>query len=325
MKLKQKKDFFIRAANTSTTEEDKKKYITGCVPYHTRSCDLGGFTEIIEPSAFSKTLKDGNNVVLLYNHDDSKVLGSTRSGTLKLESRNDGLYFTCLVNEDVGFARDAYSIINRGDCNTISFGFSPIKTENRNGVRHLKEVALSEISCCVPFPAYKDGYAVTNFRSYMMDNDINYELIEDALSNSENLSDEQKEAIKELITSLQNLVKDDSAEKPAEETKSEKPEDEKADEKEDKPENEEADKENKEDSEKEETINTEATETETDESEKEAAKGEQPDDTQKPESTSDEDKPKETKDAADIDKKKLEEESEKLAELLFLIDEELAR
>lgn len=322
MKLKQKKDFFIRAANTSATEEDKKKYITGCVPYHTRSCDLGGFTEIIEPSAFSKTLKDGNNVVLLYNHDDSKVLGSTRAGTLKLESRDDGLHFSCLVNEEVGFARDAYSIINRGDCNTISFGFSPIKTENRNGIRHLKEVALSEISCCVPFPAYKDGYAVTNFRSYMMDNNINYELIEDALSNSDNLSDAQKEAIKELITSLQDLVKED--EKPAEgkedksadekpvEEKAEKPEDEKADKKE-------------EDSEKEETINTEEPEKKADESEKEAAEGEQSDDTQNPEGTSDEEKSEEKEGESDVDKEKLKEESEKLAELLNLIDEELAR
>lgn len=322
MKLKQKKDFFIRAANTSATEEDKKKYITGCVPYHTRSCDLGGFTEIIEPSAFSKTLKDGNNVVLLYNHDDSKVLGSTRAGTLKLESRDDGLHFSCLVNEEVGFARDAYSIINRGDCNTISFGFSPIKTENRNGIRHLKEVALSEISCCVPFPAYKDGYAVTNFRSYMMDNNINYELIEDALSNSENLSDAQKEAIKELITSLQDLVKED--EKPAEgkedksadekpvEEKAEKPEDEKADKKE-------------EDSEKEETINTEEPEKKADEPEKEAAEGEQSDDTQNPEGTSDKEKSEEKEGESDVDKEKLKEESEKLAELLNLIDEELAR
>ena len=317
MKLKQKKDFFIRAANTSTTQEDKKKYITGCVPYHTRSCDLGGFTEIIEPTAFTKTLKDKNNVVLLYNHDDSKVLGSTRSGTLKLESRDDGLYFSCLVNEDVGFARDAYSIINRGDCNTISFGFSPIKTENRNGIRHLKEVALSEISCCVPFPAYKDGYAITNFRSYMMDNNINYELIEDALSNSENLSDEQKEAIKELITNLQELVKETPATDTAEETKAEKPEDEKADEK-----NEDSD--NKEDSEKEETINTEEPEKNADESKEEAADGEQSDDTQKPEGTSDEDKP-EDEGESEIDKKKLQEESEKLAELLNLIDEELAR
>lgn len=322
MKLKQKKDFFIRAANTSATEEDKKKYITGCVPYHTRSCDLGGFTEIIEPSAFSKTLKDGNNVVLLYNHDDSKVLGSTRAGTLKLESRDDGLHFSCLVNEEVGFARDAYSIINRGDCNTISFGFSPIKTENRNGIRHLKEVALSEISCCVPFPAYKDGYAVTNFRSYMMDNNINYELIEDALSNSDNLSDAQKEAIKELITSLQDLVKEDekpvegkedkSADKKPVEEKAEKPEDEKADKKE-------------EDSEKEETINTEEPEKKADEPEKEAAEGEQSDDTQNPEGTSDKDKSEEKEGESDVDKEKLKEESEKLAELLNLIDEELAR
>lgn len=322
MKLKQKKDFFIRAANTSATEEDKKKYITGCVPYHTRSCDLGGFTEIIEPSAFSKTLKDGNNVVLLYNHDDSKVLGSTRAGTLKLESRDDGLHFSCLVNEEVGFARDAYSIINRGDCNTISFGFSPIKTENRNGIRHLKEVALSEISCCVPFPAYKDGYAVTNFRSYMMDNNINYELIEDALSNSDNLSDAQKEAIKELITSLQDLVKED--EKPAEgkEDKSadEKPVEEKAE----KPENEKADK-KEEDSEKEETINTEEPEKKADEPEKEAAEGEQSDDTQNPEGTSDKEKSEEKEGESDVDKEKLKEESEKLAELLNLIDEELAR
>ena len=319
MKLKQKKDFFIRAANTSATEEDKKKYITGCVPYHTRSCDLGGFTEIIEPSAFSKTLKDGNNVVLLYNHDDSKVLGSTRAGTLKLESRDDGLHFSCLVNEEVGFARDAYSIINRGDCNTISFGFSPIKTENRNGIRHLKEVALSEISCCVPFPAYKDGYAVTNFRSYMMDNNINYELIEDALSNSDNLSDAQKEAIKELITSLQDLVKED--EKPAEGKEGKSADEKPVEEKAEKPENEKADK----NSEKEETINTEEPEKKADEPEKEAAEGEQSDDTQNPEGTSDKEKSEEKEGESDVDKEKLKEESEKLAELLNLIDEELAR
>ena len=146
---------------------------------------------------------------MFYNHDDSKVLGSSKAGTLKLESCNDGLHFSCEL-PNTSYANDAYEIITRGDCQTLSFGFLPVKTEIRGNVRHLKEVSLEEISVCVPFPAYPAANTDTELRSFLKRNNINQDKVEEAISNlstdTNNTNEDSITVVRQFIESLQSLI-----------------------------------------------------------------------------------------------------------------------
>ena len=60
---------------------------------NSRSVDLGGFVETIPPGAFTRTLGDGHPIFAVHHHDMADVLGSTRSGTLRLGQDTTGLWF----------------------------------------------------------------------------------------------------------------------------------------------------------------------------------------------------------------------------------------
>ena len=125
------------------------------------------FTEIIKPGAFKRSLASRNDVKLLWNHDTSQVLGSTRAGTLTLVEDAVGLKVTAkLPNTSAG--RDAAELIKRGDVNAMSFGFSvPQGGDNWSedgNTRELNSVRLFETSI-VAFPAYSSTEGSTSVRS----------------------------------------------------------------------------------------------------------------------------------------------------------------
>ena len=114
------------------------------------------FIEQVAPGAFRRSLSARNNVRMLLNHDTSKVLGATRSKTLRLSEDSTGL----LVDADLpptSYGRDLSISMQRGDIESMSFGFSvPPKgdTWSEDGQRRtLTEVRLHEVSV-VTFPAY---------------------------------------------------------------------------------------------------------------------------------------------------------------------------
>lgn len=140
-------------------EEGDEMTLTGYAAlFNSRSENLGGFTEVIAPGAFGRSLKSRNDIKLLWNHDTSAVLGSTRAGTLKLEEDERGLRVTAsLPNTTHG--RDARELVKRGDVTGFSFGFTiPGRGGdewNAEGTeRTLKSVRLHEVSL-TPFPAYQ--------------------------------------------------------------------------------------------------------------------------------------------------------------------------
>lgn len=114
------------------------------------------FIEQVAPGAFRRSLNARNNVRMLLNHDTSRVLGATRSKTLRLSEDSTGL----LVDADLpptSYGRDLSISMQRGDIESMSFGFSvPPKgdTWSEDGQRRtLTEVRLHEVSV-VTFPAY---------------------------------------------------------------------------------------------------------------------------------------------------------------------------
>jgi HK97 family phage prohead protease len=80
------------------------------------------FIETIERGAFADSLKSRNDVKLLWNHDTSTVLGSTRAGTLRLMEDERGLLVEADL-PDTQAGRDAATLIQRGDVTAFSFGF----------------------------------------------------------------------------------------------------------------------------------------------------------------------------------------------------------
>ena len=65
------------------------------------------FIERIEPGAFRDSLKSRNDVKLLWNHDTSIVLGSTRASTLKLTEDERGVEYRDLVMQPDGMQDSA--------------------------------------------------------------------------------------------------------------------------------------------------------------------------------------------------------------------------
>lgn len=119
--------------------------------------DLGGFIEFINKRALDGV--DFSDVRLFVDHDPSKLLGRTRSGTLKLEVDEVGLKFRALLPETT-LGKDTMELVKRGDLNQCSFGFTVEKDNwsQGEGISHrsIEQIGkLMEISL-VSIPAYED-------------------------------------------------------------------------------------------------------------------------------------------------------------------------
>lgn len=104
--------------------------------------DLGG--DVIMPGAFTKTIKENGGVFpLMYGH-------KINVGISSVEDTSEGLLTTGEFNLEKQIARDVYSDVKfyhgKGRAFGMSIGYLPIdgKTEERNGTRYLKELALYE-------------------------------------------------------------------------------------------------------------------------------------------------------------------------------------
>lgn len=114
---------------------------------------VGNFLETIRAGAFSATLASGVDVLALVDHDPTRVLGRTRSGTLRLSEDTRGLAFSIDL-PDTQAARDVLALAERGDIGGASFGFRATG-ENWSGKRReLRAVELHEISVVSAWPAY---------------------------------------------------------------------------------------------------------------------------------------------------------------------------
>lgn len=124
------------------------------------------FIERIAPGAFRGSLKQRNDIKLLWNHDTGLVLGSSRAGSLSLQEDSRGLKVRAeLPNTTAG--RDAAELLRRGDVDAMSFGFSVPRdgdSWNADGTeRTLNQIRLHEVSI-VAFPAYSATAGTTSVR-----------------------------------------------------------------------------------------------------------------------------------------------------------------
>lgn len=115
---------------------------------------IGNFTETIARGAFAASL--ASDILGLLDHDPGKVLGRTRSGTLRLAEDDKGLEFS-LDLPDTQAGRDVLALAERNDLGGMSFGFLvPKGGDSWAGTRRmLQRVDLKEISVVQSHPAYE--------------------------------------------------------------------------------------------------------------------------------------------------------------------------
>jgi len=129
------------------------------VRFGERSVDLGGFVEIIHPSAADRTIREKIDVRAFHSHNSDLLLGRLSNRTLAIRKDPQGLYVEVDVSEDTSFGRDVVAMVRRGDLTQMSFGFRVERDgdewANENGtlVRTIYDATIFEVST-VAAPAY---------------------------------------------------------------------------------------------------------------------------------------------------------------------------
>ncbi|MBI5933264.1 MAG: HK97 family phage prohead protease [Chloroflexi bacterium] len=205
-------------------EKDGKPVLEGLASvFGQYSEDLGGFVEIIEPGFFDGVMAD--DVRSLWNHNPDYVLGRTKSGTLELEQREDGLfqrtYPPVVEPESAQWAKDLMVSIRRGDVDQMSFGFivkSTFRGDPEDGdewyvlgdkvIRRLKKGGAKQLLDVSPvtYPAYPQTSVSANTRS-------RFESFQESLRNgqepeAQGKADERQEPLDLLQRRLDLVSKD---------------------------------------------------------------------------------------------------------------------
>ena len=180
--------------------------------FNSRSEDLGGFTEIVAPGAFKRSLQSRNDVKLLFDHNPANVLASTRAGTMTLSEDARGLKVVASLAPTT-LGRDISVLIKRGDIDSMSFGFSVIRDSwDENGTeRTLNSVRIMEASI-VSWPAYKGTAGTVSVRG--LDRiakraDVDADQLADALMKLEEGADMSADEVKLLSQVIDQLKPQD--------------------------------------------------------------------------------------------------------------------
>lgn len=159
-------------------------------------------TERIAPGAFSKTLAESKaknrNLRMFVNHNSDLLLASTRNNTLRLSEDEIGLRVEADL-PDTTLGRDMAALLARGDVDSMSFGFSPVKYEtvtDADGTDRTThtEVNLWEVSPVTSWPAYDATSAFVRHLSEITDTapEPLAEALRVLVAEDEQLTDEQR-------------------------------------------------------------------------------------------------------------------------------------
>lgn len=130
----------------------KGRRLEGYAALFGQEARVGSFTETIRVGAFAGSLD--RDVLALVDHDPSRVLARTKSGTLRLAEDTRGLSFDLDV-PDTGAGRDVLALAERGDLGGMSFGFTATDEHWDGDRREVRAVTLFEISVVAGWPAYE--------------------------------------------------------------------------------------------------------------------------------------------------------------------------
>lgn len=140
-----------------TRADDSKRVLTGYAIIWNSNTTIGDyFVERIAPGAFSGSI--GGDILALLHHDSGRVLGRTKSNTLRLREDARGLHVEIDVPNTTD-GNDLWELVERGDISGMSFGMRVTKQEwdDTGAIPHrtILEAELFEVTA-TPTPAYED-------------------------------------------------------------------------------------------------------------------------------------------------------------------------
>lgn len=134
-----------------------KRTLTGYAVIWDSDTTIGDyFVERIAKGTFTKAV--GADVLALVNHDWGRVVGRTKSGTLRLAEDDRGLKVEIDIPNTTD-GNDLWELCDRGDIRGMSFGMKVTKQEwddtGEMPHRTILEAELYEVTA-TPIPAYED-------------------------------------------------------------------------------------------------------------------------------------------------------------------------
>jgi len=116
----------LRGAQVRAKQGDKPG-LAGVASVYNQDYDSGWFIEHVLPGAFTRVLSEDPDVRCLFNHNPDNLLARTKSGTLRLADSKDGLTYDADTNADTTVGRDVQAMVDRGDLDGCSIGFTVAK------------------------------------------------------------------------------------------------------------------------------------------------------------------------------------------------------
>ncbi|MEB4861150.1 HK97 family phage prohead protease [Priestia megaterium] len=167
-KQKEIRQIDVKSIETRSLDENREVVIEGYINRFNQQSEYLGFYEKVAPDAFTRSLKERENIMALYNHDGGKPLGRTDNGSLELWTDKVGLRFRLKPNMNLFYVQDVMELIKTDEVRGCSFGFFCVDDEKEvvDGVVHrtLKDVELFEVTI-TPDPAYLDSSVAVSKRS----------------------------------------------------------------------------------------------------------------------------------------------------------------
>lgn len=145
----------------------------------------GAFSEEIRRGAFRKVISSGANVPFVLEHDRAQLLGTTRSGRVRLTEDQRGLRVQANL-ADTSRARDLKALVESGDITGMSFGFVAGRDNTdwsqRSGKPHRVIKGFQQLLdvCTTWDPAYAATEA--QFRSLALANPADTESLQQLLA-----------------------------------------------------------------------------------------------------------------------------------------------
>ncbi|PFX73755.1 phage major capsid protein [Bacillus cereus] len=167
------------------------------------------FIERIEPGTFTRALDKGNDVHFLAEHDNAKLLASTKNGSLALREDDKGLYMEARISP-TSWGKDYHQLIQDGLLTNMSFGMQVAKDKwdkRSDGTyeRSISDLTLAEVSV-VRNPAYVQS--TIQARSIDIIDEPTINLTEEPIMSKE-------KTLKELRAQLEQMEAEQRAEEAA--------------------------------------------------------------------------------------------------------------
>lgn len=178
----------VKGIASTTAFSNKYKYVI----------DTGAF----EKSIKNKKFKGNNSIKFLFDHNSSKILGNIIN--LKYNEDNE-LFIEAKINKNISLGKDVLETLLDIQDGGFSVGFIPKIVEDVNGVKHVKEGDLKEVSLTFT-PDNKDCVItdVLNERQNIVDE---LAIEEDGLKNVSEKDAEKVNLSKEALDQFnQNLL-----------------------------------------------------------------------------------------------------------------------